>query len=436
MTPADPLTTPRIVRFWLPLAGTWLMMAVEGPFLAAVIARLPDPAYNLAAYGVAYALALLVEGPVIMMMSASTALVRDRVTYLRLRNFTNWLNLVLTGLMVVLLLPPVFRFVTGSLLDLDPEVARRTWVAVALLLPWPGTIGYRRFYQGLLIRSGRTRLVAAGTVLRLAAMGATGLVLAMRGGVGGAAVGAAALSAGVIVEAAASRVMAHRTVAELLEREPQLTSLSFPEIASFYWPLALTSTLSLGIQPVVTFFMSHARAPLESLAVLPVVMALVFLFRSLGLAAQEVFIALAGDAGEGLPALRRFAVGLGVATAGALAVIAWTPLADLWFRGVSGLEPALADFARLPARILAPIPALTVLLSWQRARCVSSRVTRPVTVATTFEVVGVVAVLALTVAVLDWVGAAAAATALVCGRLAANGYLATRVARLDTGTRA
>jgi hypothetical protein len=409
-------------------------MAVEGPFLAALIARLPEPAYNLAAYGVAYALALLVEGPVIMMMSASTALVRDRVTYLRLRNFTHGLNVALTLSMVVLLVPPVFRLVTSGLLGLDVEIARRTWLAVALLLPWPGTIGFRRFYQGLLIRSGRTRLVAAGTVLRLAAMGVTGLALATHGGLDGAAVGAAALSAGVIVEALASRVMAHRTVGELLGISPQVTPPSIGEIGAFYWPLALTSTLSLGIQPVVTFFMSHARAPLESLAVLPVVMALVFLFRSLGLAAQEVFIALAGDHGEGLPALRRFATGLALGTAGALTVIAWSPLADLWFSGVSGLQPALAEFARLPARILAPIPALTVLLSWQRARCVSSRVTRPVTSATLVEVVGVVSVLAATVAGLDWVGAAAAATALVCGRLAANAYLATRLRRLPQGT--
>ena len=50
---AEPLKTRRILVFWMPLAGTWLMMAVEGPFLAAVIARLPDAAPNLAAYGVA-----------------------------------------------------------------------------------------------------------------------------------------------------------------------------------------------------------------------------------------------------------------------------------------------------------------------------------------------------------------------------------------------
>ena len=60
------LTSAAIVRFWSPLAATWVMMALEGPFLAATIARLPDPTVNLAAFGVAFAIAILIEAPVIM----------------------------------------------------------------------------------------------------------------------------------------------------------------------------------------------------------------------------------------------------------------------------------------------------------------------------------------------------------------------------------
>ena len=49
-----------IFVFWLPLFATWLMISVEGPFLAAIIARLAEPKYNLAAYGVAFSFALIV----------------------------------------------------------------------------------------------------------------------------------------------------------------------------------------------------------------------------------------------------------------------------------------------------------------------------------------------------------------------------------------
>ncbi|HOC19273.1 MAG TPA: hypothetical protein PKK95_13455, partial [Vicinamibacterales bacterium] len=70
--------TRTILAFWAPLAATWLMMAVEGPYIAAIIARLAQPTPNLAAYGVAFSFAFIAEAPVIMMMTAANALVADR----------------------------------------------------------------------------------------------------------------------------------------------------------------------------------------------------------------------------------------------------------------------------------------------------------------------------------------------------------------------
>ncbi len=422
-------------RFWLPLAATWLMMATEGPTLTAVIARLPSPKLNLAAFGVAFAFALVVEAPVIMMMAASTALVRDRATYFKLRNFTHGLNALITAAMLLILTPPVHRFVTDSLLGLTPEVASRTWLALLFLLPWPGTIGLRRFYQGVLIRNGLTRLVAYGTVVRLFFMVGTTVTLALGTNLEGAAVGAGALSAGVTAEAIASYFLARPVIRRLLDGslgEPLTDNvgLHYGSILTFYTPLALTSFLGLGIQPVVTFFVGHGRAPLESLAVLPVIHALVFVFRAFGLAFQEVAIALLGANLEGHATLRRFAFLLSVGVAGTLALIAWTPLAGLWFHRVSGLSLELTRFAILPLRILCLIPATTVLISYQRALVVHFKKTSHVTWATALEVLGVIAGLVVGIVVLDLPGAVAAAGALMIGRIAANVYLLPPTRRL------
>ena len=72
MSEPGPITQRRILVFWAPLAATWLMMSVEGPFLAAVIARLGEPKFNLAAFGVAFSIALVVEAPIIAILSASS----------------------------------------------------------------------------------------------------------------------------------------------------------------------------------------------------------------------------------------------------------------------------------------------------------------------------------------------------------------------------
>jgi hypothetical protein len=427
---ATALSVGAVARFWAPLAATWLMMATEGPFVAAIIARLPDPEHNLAAYGVALSLAMIIEAPVIMMMSASTALVADRASLIAVRRFAYGLNILVTAVMGLLVLRPVFFGLTRGLIGLPAEVAQLTAVATMLLLPWPAAIGYRRFYQGILIRHGLTRRVAYGTLTRVGTMATTAVLLALTTQLPGAAVGGAALAAGVVVEAIASRIMA-RTVVRNVLADPRETvaPLSTATILRFYYPLALTSFLILVVNPLVTFFMGHSPRPLESLAVLPVLGGIVFAFRSPGVAYQEVGIALLGDDRRGLPVLRRFAVLLGVITSGALVVLAATPLAGLWLRGAAGLSASLASFAAIPLLILAPMPALEVALSFQRSLFVHARRTHPITLATSIEVVGVIGALTVTIGVLHAPGALAAAVSLLLGRLAANLYLAAAARR-------
>jgi progressive ankylosis protein len=448
--------TPRnILVFWAPLAAQWLMMALEGPFLAAVIARMADPAFNLAAYGVAFAFAILVESPVIMLMTASTALVENAASYRRLRAFAAALNAGSTALLLLVVIPPVFDLLMRTLIGLPAGVADLVYGSLWLLLPWPAAIGYRRFLHGVLIRSGRTRLVAYGTGVRMVGMAVTALVLHRLGIWPGAWVGAAALSAGVCVEAAATRLMARGALRELLgapaaegavaaqgsaggaaaayvipAHAPSTAAPAYREIASFYYPLALTSFIGLTVHPLLTFFMGRSAFPVESLAVFPVVHALSFLFRSVGFSYQEAAIALLGRRCEHLRSLSRFGLMLGLGASGAMAAVAFTPLAGFWFETVSGLPSELAAFAITPARILVPLPALAVLLAMQQAVLVQGRRTGPISRATGLEV----ATIAVLFVILGWgvglVGVSAAMLALVGGRLAGNAWLLRPVARV------
>ena len=436
----DRPTSRSIALFWIPLAATWLMMGVEGPFLAAIIARMPDPKFNLAAHGVAYAFALLYEAPVIMLMSAATALVSDAESFRKLRNFARALGAGTTTILLLSQIPPVHRFLLLDLVGLPEEVSDLTYGAIWLFLPWPAAIGYRRFLQGVLIRSGRTRLVAYGTVVRVVAMSVVALIGFNLLEVPGAWVGAMALSSGVVAEALAARWMAGSTVRELLDhpsdQDAQRQGLTYRDIAVFYYPLALTSLIGLTVQPMLTFFMGRSASPVESLAVFPVVQSLSFIFRSLGLAFQDTAIALMGERHRHLPELSRFATGLGLSASLGLSLVAFTPLAGMWFEGLSGLSPELAQFALFPARVIAPLPALTVLLSVQRATLVNVRRTHPITVATALEV----GFIAVTFAVLGWgfdlVGVSAAFAAFVVGRVAANSFLAIRTRQVRKSTAA
>jgi progressive ankylosis protein len=416
------LTAGRIARFWLPLEATWLMMAAEGPFLAAVIARLAAPKENLAAFAVATALAWMVESPIIMMLSASNALVRDGVAYRKLRRFSNLLNAAVTAVMIVLVAPPVFNVVARGIMGLAPDVAGLAGRSMIFLVLWPGAIGFRRFYQGILISDGRPQAVTWGTVIRLSTMATTGLLFALVFRLPGASVGAGALGAGVVAEGAASWFMARPTV-RCLRRQNDAEcafghSLTAGGVMRFYAPLALTSFLSFFINPLTTFFLARGRMPLESLAVLPVVVGLAFVFRTGGIAMQEVVIALLGDSAGNRRMLGRFTVRVGAVSTIGLAAFVFTPLAAFWYGTVSGLARDLTSFAILPGALLIFLPFLEAALAFERGVLVRSHRTAPISVAVGVQLGVTTAAFAVMVLVLKTVGAVSVGPALTAGYIA------------------
>jgi len=178
-----------------------------------------------------------------------------------------------------------------------------------------------------------------------------------------------------------------------------------------------------------------SRSALDSLAVLPVITSLTFLFRSIGLSYQEAAIALLDGTRENFRRVSTFAAFVGVAATAGLGLIAFTPLVQVWFEDVSGLSPELSLFAVLPLRIFSSIPFFSMQLAYQRAILVFGRATRSITLSTMIEVVTIVLVLYLTIHVLDWVGVVAAVVALLAGRIVGNAYMmyACRLVLTSTG---
>ena len=419
----EKLTNRRIFIFWGPLALTWLMMAIEQPILIAFIARLEDAKINLAAFGIAGAFAMIIESPIIMLMSASTALVSGRNSYKKLKKFADILNIGITVTQLVILIPPVFNFIVIDLMEVPEEVARLAHIALFIFLPWAASIGYRRFYQGILIRSNLTRRVTYGTMVRLTVIVVTGLVL-YAAGVKGAYAGAAAMSLAVLVEAIATRIMVNGALKALLQREDRANgNLTLRSISKFYFPLAITSILSLGVHPFVTFFLGRSHMALESLAVLPVVNSLVFIFRSMGLSYQEVNIALIGERKENYRILSNFALYMGIVVTVLISVLAFTPMADYWFIRISGLSTELAELSYLPLKIMILLPALTVLLNFQRSTLIINGTTGAISVATAVELVAIIVVLLVCVLFFNLIGVVAAAIAFMVGKTLSTLYL-------------
>ncbi|MGQ0721480.1 MAG: hypothetical protein ACT4PE_07905 [Candidatus Eiseniibacteriota bacterium] len=359
------MTQREVWSAWWPLAASWLMMGLELPMVSAVMARLPDPEIHLAAYGgVVFPVAMLIEAPIIMLLSASTALSRDRASYAKLRRFMMWAGGALTALHLAVATTPLFDVVVGGLLDAPEPIREPARVGLLIMTPWTWSIAYRRFQQGVMIRFGRSRLVGTGTAVRLGTIAVVLAVGSALGPVEGIVLGAVAVVAGVMAEAAFAGVMVRRVVADALPKtDPGSRPLTLRTFLAFYTPLAVTATLTLLTLPLTAAAISRMPRPLESLAVWPVISGLTFTLRSLGHAYNEVVVALVDRPGA-FRALRRFATGLGVLVTLALVAIAATPFARVYFAGVSGLSEPLTALALTAVWVAIPLPAASVVQHW------------------------------------------------------------------------
>lgn len=374
------LSTQRIIRTWWPLAASWLLMGLEAPALSAIVARLANPEINLAAYsGIVFPLALIIESPIIMLLAASTALSKDWDSYIKLRRFMMRTSAILTAFHLLIVFTPLYDLIVKRVIDAPLQIIEPARIGLIIMIPWTWSIAYRRFHQGVLIRFNHSHVVGTGTVVRLASNGTVLLIGYLIGIIPGIIVATSAVATGVVCEAAyigwRVRPVLHTRLRPALHIDPPLT---FKAFITFYIPLAMTSLLMLVIQPIGTAAISRMPQPIDSLASWLVVTSLIFMVQSLGVAYNEVVVALL-DETRAFQSLRDFAIILSLSVTALIVIIAATPLAAWWFGDVLALASPLVELARKGLWIALPIPVLSVLQSWYQGTILHSRHTRGIT---------------------------------------------------------
>ena len=230
-----------------------------------------------------------------------------------------------------------------------------------------------------MIRSGHSKAVGLGTVVRLSANLVVLSIGYFSGSFPGIVVGASAVAAGVISEAFFAGLVVRPVLHNELRLQPAVEpALTWHAFSLFYFPLVMTSLLSLLANPIGSAALSRMPLALESLAVWPVVTGLIFILRSLGIAYNEVVVALLDQCGA-YPYLKRFANLLAALTTAFLLLVTATPLSHLWFQGISALRPDLAELAQHALWFALPLPALSVLQSWYQGAILYGKRTNGIT---------------------------------------------------------
>ena len=322
----------------------------------------------MAAYGVAFYVAMLLEAPIVMLLVTATALVRDEHTYRFTRN-AMWLfcaGVVLTSAAVALW-TPLYDLVFLRLLGFPTDVAQAARPGLIALIPWAGAVGIRRYYQGILIRFGRTKVVSWGSMVRLATM-----VVALVIGIAvlpehGVLVGGLALLAGVVADMmmatffARRLLMQHVLPAESDEATP--AGLRMIPFLAFFAPLIMTTALRFVGRPLMLSGIARSHEPILALAAFPVATGTLQMFSGFVQMLQQVTVAQIRDA-QSATVVRRFVTLVTAGCTALVALVAFTPLANLYHGQAIGLEGQVLAMTNVSLRLLVPAAGLLAVVSY------------------------------------------------------------------------
>lgn len=345
-------------REFLPLSLSDVTMACGDPLVTTTISHLPDARSHLTALGIAKPLAVFFESPVIMLLHASNALAGSKGASRALWRFTVLLIAFLTGALGFLSLEPVFFRVAPVLYGTE-----RAWLGDArsllvLFVLWPAASGWRRYFQGLLIRKGRGNLVARMSLMRLAVLAlvlGTGYHL----GLSGLWVAGAGMIGGILFEAVMASVVAVacRATENLSEeKEPQELPTTIGGVSRFYWPLAGSMIWLWGGRALLTSVISHAGDGAIALAAWPVAWGVVVLIGNSTRMVQQVVIRNRGTVSD--RALAVFVATVGLAASLSLMPFAVGPIASRFLSFFVGNDELLLGHVQPVLVLCLPVPFL------------------------------------------------------------------------------
>lgn len=419
-------TVRQMLSLWVPLAASIVMMVLEPSVINIGLGRTADPELALAAYGVAYGLALLVEAPILMLLDASVARSTDRAAFVLIRRFTLGLGLIVTATGLLVSLTPLYGLLVEDLMNIPPDVAARARPTLQVLSLWPLPIGWRRAHQGVLIRTQRTAVISVATVVRLLTLACIlfgGLVLLPGRG---ALLAGIAMVISAFLEAAlitwATRPILRSDAFQAERPDGGHTSLGLGELWRFYQPLAMTTILRQTTRPLLNTGIAAAAMVRASLATWPVAWGLATLITGPAWSLQQLTTTLVSDQ-VAYQKVRRFVLTLSAFLSLILGLVVFTPAYGWVMGSVYNLSPELQDLARPAVQLLVVIPLMMGAQALLRGVLIRGGSTGAVRTAMAINVSMTGATLLVGIAVLSPTGVVLAAAATLIGGLAELAWL-------------
>ena len=382
--PGDLITARGFARFYTPLAATSLLLTATNPILAAALARSADPVTALAGYSVAFAVCGVLYAPLFVMQQVAAARLLAGASFSPVKRFAYLTGAVMSVAGALIAHTAAGDVVLARVVGVGPEVLGEAVRAMQWLWPVPFLTAVRAAHQGRLVAGHRTVPIATATGGRTGVLAVVAFALLATGG--GAWLGAAAFTAGLVVETLV--VMWSRTPELQLERED--CEADRENVARFSAPLMLNVLLWWATPLIINAVLARTADPNPALAAFGVVEAMAWFIAAPVGQLQHAGIALV-ECSESHRRVRGWGATVAFAMMAVLLILSVPAIREPVLRDVFALEPELVALAGAALPIAAAYPLLYAIRQYYQGLFVRSGRTGAVGAGAVLRVAGIAA---------------------------------------------
>lgn len=158
-----------LLKFYIPLAMTPLLVLTMQPIGTAGIDRMPNAVVSLAAWAPISGLVFLCRSAGVAFNEVVIGHCGNREEIPALRLFAWMVGLIFTIILALVALTPLSGFWFSKLMGLDAELVELGMASLWIAIPIPLLTFLQSLYQGVLVDSHRTRFISESVVLFLVA---------------------------------------------------------------------------------------------------------------------------------------------------------------------------------------------------------------------------------------------------------------------------
>ncbi len=347
-----------LLKFYLPLAASSILMMVTHSVVSGAVARTLYPTIALAAYSASYSVAQVFQSPCYGLNRMCLTFTKGKRSHKKVAQVTLMILAIIVLLLSMISWTPLAEIIFLDVLGVSEEVCSMAVPSLRAFVFWPISAAIRSIFQSPIVMRKQTTWLTINMVARVVIMFAAAAILPGIWPVG--PVGAIILMLGLGTEAFLSFVVSKKGIQPLEEEGPDELIPSTSQILKFALPLLIASPIQNIGRPIITGALSRTVTPEATLAGYQVALSFSFIFASITYNIYHMVIIFVKNP-QSFKLIRRFSAILGIIAMTGLWICSIPKIGSWIFGSIIKTPPEVIPEALKTLTFVAVMPFMTSL---------------------------------------------------------------------------